>query len=272
VGLLIAMSTTIGSGVLAQERSFFGVYRVEDRGGGTVELASGTTVHGSQRRTGGNALPVATAYYHPSGPIGQVMEAVPSRKRVGVVGLGVGALAAYGRAADTYTFFEIDPLVVDIARDTRFFTYLADTRADLDIVIGDGRLALLDSSQSFDVLVIDAFNSDAIPIHLLTREAVETYVDRLKPDGVLAVHISNRHFELAPVIGRVASELGLHGFQQFHRPGEPEQEAGSLGSHWVVLATHPAALSWADARWEELPPGGPLWTDDYSDILRVLRL
>ena len=259
------------SGLLAQERSFFGVYQVEMRAGGTMELRSGTTTHGTQRAVDGSRSLQATSYYHPAGPIGQVMASGATRRSVGIVGLGVGGLAAYGRPGDSYTFFEIDPAVVEIAENTEFFTYLSGTPAAVEVVVGDGRLALGDSDEQFDLLVIDAFNSDAIPIHLLTREAIETYAERLVEDGVLAIHVSNRHFALAPVVGRVGGALGLSGRVQFYRPTEAEANEGSLGSLWVVLARNPGTLSWADSRWEELLSEGPLWTDDYSDILRVWR-
>lgn len=261
----------VPSGLRAQERSFFGVYRVQEGATGTIELASGTTVHGSQLAGTAGPSPAATSYYHAAGPIGQ---AITSGRpgRVGIVGLGVGGLAAYAGPGDRYTFFEIDPTVVDIARDPRYFTFLSEAQAEINIVLGDGRLSLLDSDERFDLLVIDAFNSDAIPIHLLTVEAIETYFDRLAPGGVLAIHISNRHFTLEPVLGRIQSHLGLAGLVQFFSPSEADRGSGALPSHWVVLAREPASLAHLDGPWKELVDDGPLWTDDYSNILGVIDL
>lgn len=260
------------SGIQAQERSFFGVYRVQEKGNGTMELASGTTVHGTQLAGDDGLSLEPTSYYHESGPMGQLLTTARARRNVGIVGLGVGGLAAYGRPGDRYTYFEIDPTVVEIASNTEFFTYLSSSPANIDVVLGDGRLSLLDSTERFDVLIIDAFDSDAIPIHLLTLEAVETYLTRLQPDGVLAMHISNRHFSLEPVLGQIRSHLGIEGAVQFYSPSESDRSTGALPSHWVVLANNPAALSQLDERWQPLPDDGPLWTDDFSNILGVLRL
>ena len=193
------------------------------------------------------------------------------RERVGIVGLGVGGIAAHGRAGDRYTFFEIDPVVVEIAEGP-FFSFLSGSKAEVDVVVGDGRLSLLDSDDQFDILAIDAFTSDAIPVHLMTLEAVETYLARVATNGILVIHISNRHFDLEPVLGQISVRLGLEGRVQAFSPTEDEGEDGSLGSQWVVLARSSGALAWADESWRPLSTDGPLWTDDYSDILRILKL
>jgi hypothetical protein len=199
------------------------------------------------------------------------MDSGATRRDVGIVGLGVGGIAAYGLPGDRYTFYEIDPTVVEIARNPELFTVLSGSKASVTTVVGDGRLSLVDGAESFDVLVIDAFNSDAIPIHLLTLEAVEAYVASLKDGGMLAVHISNRHFELEPVLGRIGLELGLDTRIQLYSPSGAESEEGSLASHWMLLASAAGTLDWADERWAPARIDGPLWTDDYSDILRVLK-
>src|SRR5215218_2512671 len=194
---------------LAQRRTFYGSYRVEaDASGRYHELYSGSTLHGQQRVEDGRPL-VQLDYYHREGPIGDVFQArrLTGPLRVAVVGLGVGALAAYAAPADTWTFFEIDPEVERIARDPRFFKYLARAAVPCSVVIGDGRISMtLDAEGRYDVIVIDAFTSDAIPVHLLTREALALYLSRLRAGGLVAFHISNRHLDLTPVLTTVARD------------------------------------------------------------------
>lgn len=183
-------------------------------------LTNGSTVHGTQDlRPGQEREP--RSYYHRTGPVGQLFAEQGQRlagAELGFVGLGSGALAAYGQPGQTMTFFEIDQASVDIARDPELFTYLADSAAQVDIVLGDGRLSLADQPVGrFDALVLDAFSSDAIPVHLLTREAVDLYLSRLRPDGLLVFHISNRYLDLAPVLANIAEDAGLEGLIQQDR-------------------------------------------------------
>ncbi len=258
------------AGTVVRDRSFFGVYSVHDVDGTRV-LRSGTTWHGSQVL---DAPELPTMYYAEPGPVGQVLTARDDVADVGVVGLGAGTLVLYGEPGDTYTVYEIDPLVVEVAADPEVYSYLARARADVNVEVADGRRGLAETADRYDVLVIDAFSSDAIPVHLMTREAVELYMDRVKPGGVVVLHISNRHFDLTPVLGRIASELDLYGVEQFYEPTDAELEQGAGASHWVVLAESAAAAAevTAEAGWEPLPTDGPLWTDDYSNILGVLDL
>jgi spermidine synthase len=188
-----------------------------------------------------------------------------------VVGLGAGTLAAYGRPGDRYTFFEIDPLVVDIAT-SELFTYIGTSEAEVAIEVVDGRLGLLDSAERFDVVVIDAFSSDAIPVHLMTVEAIAVYLDRLAPNGVLLVHVSNRYFDLRPVLGRAAHELAVSAAVQSFRPSAAESSDHAAASTWIAIsASEDRFVSIiADGRWEQLPAEGPLWTDDYSNLLGVI--
>src|SRR5215218_863355 len=194
---------------LAESRTFYGSYRVEvDPSGRYHDLYSGSTLHGRQG-VGVNGALEPLAYYHREGPIGDVFRArrLTGPLRVAVVGLGVGALAAYAAPADTWTFFEIDPEVERIARDPRFFKYLARAAVPCSVVIGDGRISMtLDAEGRYDVIVIDAFTSDAIPVHLLTREALALYLSRLRAGGLVAFHISNRHLDLTPVLTTVARD------------------------------------------------------------------
>ncbi|HXY39667.1 MAG TPA: fused MFS/spermidine synthase, partial [Vicinamibacteria bacterium] len=188
-------------------RTFFGVYRVrEDPATRLRVLLHGTTLHGMQ------SLDPAwrrepLGYYDRRGPVGQAFAALPaaSRARVAVVGLGVGGLAGYARPGQRFTFFEIDPAVERLAREARWFSYLADCGDHCSVVTGDGRLSLgREPERAYDLLVLDAFSSDAIPVHLLTREAFTLYRSRLAEGGALLVHLSNRHLDLAPVLGRLA--------------------------------------------------------------------
>jgi hypothetical protein len=252
---------------LYQARSFFGVYRVTASPGGRVHwLTHGTTVHGSQTFQPEPVLEPLT-YYGRLEPIGQLMSALrpAMSRRAAVIGLGTGTMACYARRGDRWTFYEIDPLVERIARDPRLFTYLRDCRGRYDVVLGDARLSLSRAvGQRYGLIVLDAFTSDAIPMHLLTREALALYRSRLRAGGVLALHISNYYVDLEPVVGRLARDAGLacraqQGFE----------------SDWAVLAerAHDLGSASIDARWHDCRRGGgALWTDDFSNLLGSLDL
>jgi hypothetical protein len=257
-----------------RRRTFFGVYRVTaDHERRLLSLFHGTTLHGSQ--AAGTGPPEPLAYYHRGGPIADVFSSRPPRtlRSVGVVGLGVGSLAAYARPGERWTFYEIDPMVERIARDDRFFTFLETCGSGCRVAIGDGRLSLARSPDRHDVLVLDAFSSDAIPVHLLTLEAIGLYVSRLSDAGVLAFHISNRHFDLRPVLARAADRQHLIAVVR----AEGGLEANPLGyanSMWVTMARTTGALGSlnADPRWHRLLTDGlPTWTDDFSNVWSVLH-
>lgn len=273
-GVLLVAGLAEPNPTLDAERTFFGVHRVFEDDRGRHVLANGTTTHGMQDPAD-PATPLG--YYHPDGPIGDVFATTADAppRDVAVVGLGSGALAAYGRSGDGFTYYEIDPAVSRIASDPAYFTYLADSPADTAVVLGDGRLSLERTEDVYDLIVLDAFSSDAIPIHLLTAEAVQDYLAHLRADGVLAIHISNRYFDLAPVVSRLAETFGLSAMGRLDAPTPAQVEAGHWSSTWVALAPEPAALSGLSAAdgWGALPPGeGRLWTDDYSDLLGAFRL
>ena len=256
---------------LHTERTFFGTHRVESTGDWHL-LTHGNTLHGAQIRDPALEEEPAT-YYHREGPAGDIMATRSGRHRLAFVGLGTGALAAYAEAGQSVTFFEIDPAVVRIAQDTALFSYLHRSRGDVRIVLGDGRRALaLEPPESFDLIVLDAFSSDAIPVHLLTLEAVQMYLERLRPDGLLAFHVSNRYVDLEAVLGRTARTLELEGRVRYD---EGDGTRARMGSRWVVLAESVEALGplSADQRWTGLrvEERGGVWTDDYSNILRALR-
>jgi hypothetical protein len=258
--------------VLHAERTFFGVYRVgESADGRFTTLYHGTTVHGRQQK--GIARPEPLTYYRPDGPIADVLRATgESPRSVGVVGLGVGSLAAYERPGETWTFYEIDPAVERLARDTRFFTYL-DACRSCEVVVGDARLSIEAGVGRHDLLVLDAFSSDAIPIHLLTREAFAAYARRLAADGVVAVHISNRHVELRPVIARLVRDIGWTAVGRFDAVPESLQDRYS-SSNWVAMSPRTTSLAGLtrNPQWTALAADEhPAWSDDFSNIWMSLR-
>ncbi|MGH7887503.1 MAG: spermidine synthase, partial [Candidatus Binatia bacterium] len=265
--------------VLYTGRSFFGSYRAAtDVEGKHNVLFQGTTVHGTQSIDRQTKL-TPLSYYHRSSPAGQVFlanAAIHGSRKIAVVGLGTGALACYGTAKQTFTFYEIDPLVEKIARDDRLFTFLRDCPPRIEVVIGDARLSLARAAnQSYDLFVMDAFSSDVIPVHLLTRQAVELYLQKTAPNGVLLFHVSNRYMDLAPVFDRLAAELNLAAFiQNDFNINANERREGKSPSRWILMARdrQVAAAYLADGRWRQLHGqlGGDLWTDDFSDLLKVI--
>jgi len=280
--LLVALSlwypTPMGK-ILYSDRSFFGYYRAAaDADGKRTVLFQGTTIHGAQSAERETKL-VPLAYYHRTGPAGQVLVS-PSqqgKRQIAVVGLGTGALACHGTHEQAFTFYEIDPLVEKIARDDRLFTYLRDCPPRISVVIGDARISLSKAANhSYDVFILDAFSSDVVPVHLLTREAVELYLAKTAPDGMLLFHVSNRVMDLAPVLDRLAAELGLAAYIQNDLQINPEEWAeGKSPSRWILMARQAKFVApvLANGRWEPLLGGlgGDLWTDDYSDLLKVIR-
>jgi hypothetical protein len=262
-------------------RNFFGIHRVTvDPTGSFRVLVHGNTVHGRQSLDPSRRREPLT-YYSRTGPIGRVFALLNGQgrlHRVGVVGLGSGTLCCYAQAGQEWTYYEIDPAVVSIARDSGLFTYWKDSPVAPSLVLGDARQQLARSSERYDLLVIDAFSSDAIPLHLLTSEAIELYRQHLAEGGVLAFHITNRYLELEPVLGDLAaaarpplaclarSDRNLH---------DSERRAGKASSHWVVFTeqeTTLAPLQDVDP-WHPVParPGRRVWSDDFANLLGVLR-
>ena len=261
---------------LHAERNFFGVLRVMMDQPGTVRyLLHGTTQHGRQFIDPSRRCE-PLSYFHRAGPFGSITSALAEQKsaRVAVVGLGAGVTACYAVPGQEWTFYEIDPAVVRIARDQRFFSYIDGcSNASINFVIGDGRLRLKEAPENYySLITLDAFSSDAIPLHLLTREAVEVYLSKLANGGLLTFHISNRHLDLSPVLGSVARSYGLAAL--IMRDGGASAETGKDASIWVVLAHSPEDLKLltVDKRWEPLgaPDDFRVWTDDFSNIFSVL--
>jgi hypothetical protein len=267
-GLLLVAVTSVEGSLLLQERTFYGVHRVLADGAGNHVIVSGTTIHGMQRFQPAPEL-TPLAYYVDEGPFGDVMATLGRRATsIGIIGLGSGALAAYALPGQTFTFYEIDQAVVDIAENPTLFTFLRDTPGLVEVVVGDGRLALDRPHDPYDLLVVDAFSSDAIPSHLLTAEALGRYWDHLTPEGALAIHISNRHMDLEPVVGALAADLGLVARVRHFVPRSEQGSPTSL----VVIARRPADLLdlATDPEWVPLRIGSSLWTDDYVDLWGVI--
>ncbi len=284
LALLAISAQTLGdrAEVISTERSFFGVLRqtraYEPRLDGELRLlAHGTTLHGAQAKAPQyRCRPLV--YYAPETPIGQVFEteaAMKSALRVGAVGLGTGSVAAYNRAGDHLTFFEIDPLVIRIAHESGDFTYTTQcARGQVDFVLGDARLTLdKQPAGTFDVLLLDAFSSDAIPGHLMTVEAVREYLSKLKPDGVLIMHLSNRHLELRTPAMAVARAAGGYALLQRHQRAAASPNYWESGEDVLIVGRSPAALAAyeADARWVRADSAGARpWTDDYINLVGAL--
>lgn len=265
--------------VVASSRTFFGVHRVaEDAGAALRFLVHGRTIHGVQS-TDRARRREPLSYFHRGGPLGDLARHPAFERpaaRVAVLGLGTGAMAAYGRAGQAWTFFEIDAAVIGLARDTRYFTYLRDAPAEVRIVPGDARLSLArEPAASFDIVALDVFSSDAIPVHLLTREALVLYLRVLAPRGLMAFHLSNRHLDLVPVVAALARDLGLAGrVRADERASDEDWAAGRFPSTWVALARQAADLGplVQAPRWRPLPSSDARpWTDDYSNLIRAFR-
>ncbi|HUQ18993.1 MAG TPA: fused MFS/spermidine synthase [Gemmatimonadaceae bacterium] len=264
-------------GVLHRDRSFYGAYKIL-RSGPANFLIHGSTIHGAQFQDSARRLVPAT-YYHPKGPTGQLFTALRDRipdKRIGVVGLGAGSLLCYSKAGEQWTYFEIDPLVLGIAKNARYFSFLRDCAVKPSVVIGDARLTLAKQpDRKFGMLIIDAFSSDAIPVHMLTRQAFTLYSRVLDRRGILFVHISNRHLDLRPVIASLAKDAGLFALIGEH-DATPREETRELdySCDWVAIARAPEDLGalTTDPRWHALEStGARTWTDDYSNVWSTIK-
>ncbi len=260
----VALTDRPSGQILAARRDFFGILRVAERDhpqGARRVLLHGRVIHGSQFLDWKKAS-WPTTYYGPESAAGKALDELarrPQPMRVGVVGLGVGTLAAYGRPGDVIRFYEINPNVADLAG--RYFTYLKDSRAQVEIALGDARLVLeRESPQQYDLLAVDAFSSDAIPVHLLTAECAEIYRRHLRPDGRLLFHISNQSLDLWPVTAGLASHLGWTA-RRVTTPGD--EARGASRATWAVLS--PARSG------DSAGPATVYWTDDFSSLWPVLR-
>jgi len=285
---LVVLSFTVtalwrpGLAPIETARSFFGIHKVAEVGDGKARvLYHGTTVHGAQRLRNDDGTPVSgpllpQTYYYPGGPYSEAIGAARAVRgnldHVAVVGLGTGTLACHRKGGELWTFFEIDPEVIRIARDPRRFEFLSRCAPDAPMVAGDARLTLEASHDRYDLIVLDAFSSDSIPVHLLTRDALAGYLSRLSPHGVIIAHISNRYLDLAPVVANVAHSHGLVAFFREDNSAGDLMVTLKANARLVVMAreagdTGSVAASWTPLRSD---PSSALWTDDYSNILGVM--
>jgi spermidine synthase len=256
-------------------RNFYAAIRVWDSGEGESQqrvLTHGSITHGKQF-TVAERRKLITTYYGETSGVGRAILAAGLKGpvRVGVIGLGAGTLAGYGRDGDSFRLYEINPQVIDLA--TREFTYVTDTKAKVEMSLGDARLSLeREPPQGFDVLAVDAFSSDSIPVHLLTAEAFETYFRHLNPGGILAVHISNRYLDLKPVLHEAAARFGRHARIVDE---DSDDDRGVYGSTWVLISDDAKTFEHSPLEKAAAPLETEkrvrLWTDDYSDLWRILK-
>lgn len=281
MGLVRMLNTTEATQAeVAVSRNFFGVLRVleehrDDPQQHARTMVHGRTLHGRQF-VAAELRHLPTTYYSEDSGVGLALRHLPRTGglRGGFVGLGVGTLATYGQPGDHFRFYEIDPDVVRLARD--HFTFLSDSQATIDVVLGDARLALeREAPQQYDILVLDAFSSDAIPVHLLTREAMAIYSRHLRPDGVLAIHISNRFFDLQPIVARQAREFE---FRAEKIESQSNDNRGQFVSHWMLLCRSDAFWKIPEVQRALSPPrsdsrivSAPLWTDQFSNLISILK-
>jgi hypothetical protein len=276
--LAAGLMTGVGLSTLHSERNFFGVLRVtNDPERNIHSFLHGSTVHGRQS-TAPDRRCEPLAYYHREGPLGRIFNEFQNTRsgaNIGIIGLGTGATVSYARANERWTFYEINPAVVSVARSRDYFNYLSDcTKTPVEVVLGDARLKLHEAAdRSYDLIVLDAFSSDAIPVHLMTQQAVDLYLSKLAPGGMMVFHISNRNLELTEVVADLAASRNLSGLSLLDT-SEP-QPNGKDPSHWVVLARAGAdygkLANDADAKPLVSTSAEDVWTDDFSNILSVMK-
>jgi predicted O-methyltransferase YrrM len=264
---------SLSDDALVMSRNFYGTLRVRDVGSGenaVRRLMHGVIMHGEQYLDAKRRLE-PTTYYGPVSGVGLAMQALPAQpRRVAVIGLGTGTLAVYGRPGDVYRFYELNPDVVDVARNQ--FTYLAQSAAKVETVLGDARLTMeREPPQNYDLIVIDAFSSDSIPVHLITREAMAVYLRHLTPGGVIAFHVTNRFLMLAPVVKTIADEYAL----QTALVIDEAEKTELAKTDWVLVTRNGKLLAQKDiaAATSEIEPIPRLgvWTDDYNNLFRILK-
>lgn len=276
---LLALGMNRFQNALFVERNFYGVIRVKEFDNNSVAMIHGVTVHGIQYPHD-RARP--TTYYVEDSGVGLLLQNHPQREdglRVGILGLGAGTLATYAQDGDAYRFYEINPVVVRLAEgEGNYFSFLKDSKADFTVVTGDARISLEQElasgqRQNFDVLVLDTFSSDSIPVHLVTKEAFSLYLEHLAPNGVIAAHISNRHLNLQPVLWQLAQEFELE-MVLMDKPANVDD--GGFPSEWVLLTHDPAILEIPAIKsrailFDNFKSPIRLWTDDYSNLFQILK-
>jgi hypothetical protein len=284
-GSIVAIMQSISSGALLATRSFYGVSRVWELNSDepklrAYQLTHGKTAHGFQFADDTLSI-LPTAFYADSSGVGLALNNHPSRPgnlRVGALGLGIGVIAGYGERGDIFRFYEINPDVIQLAQGGGgYFSFLSDSRADVSVIPGDARVSLenelvTDGPQNFDLLVLDTFNGDAMPVHLLTKEALEIYLKHLKSDGIIAINVSNRYFDLDKEVYKLADELGLSAVLIEDR-GDGIR---SYDSVWMLLTRNRSflgqpAIAARAAQRPDIPARLRVWTDEFSNLLQILR-
>jgi hypothetical protein len=280
VAFIIGQAYRPDSDLKETMRSFFGVHKITETADYRVFL-HGTTIHGAERLRTEKGEPIIgkppmITYYHPESPMGTTVKATRARVggpiKVAVVGLGTGTFACFSEPGDDFTFYEIDASVAKMARDPNYFRYLTECAPNVPIRLGDARLTLAESTDRYDLIVLDAFSSDAIPIHLMTREAMATYLGKLAPHGIIVMHVSNRHMELASVVAGIAHANGLVSRMNNRAAREGEDDSNYLFTSTVVISAREDGdfgVLREDADWSviEPPDGQRIWTDDYSNVI-----
>jgi len=261
--------------LIARDRNYFGVIKVFEKQNAHF-LFHGTTLHGAQWQTEKDKH-TAVTYYNPKGPVPDVFDELSKRKgtqQVGAIGLGVGSIACYSAPGRHFDFYEIDEDVVRYAEDPKYFSYLSGCKSPYSIILGDGRLKIAKQPDGkYDLIFLDAFSSDNIPIHLLTKEAFALYLSKLAPDGLIAINISNRYLDLKPVITAISKDLGFAVRFKNSQPATTKGDVSELfaGSIFAVIAKEPKTLAAfdEDSKWKTLDKDVTMrpWTDDYANIL-----
>lgn len=290
IALLLASSLytpNVGQ-LLLTERNFYGVLRVTNSPNGKLRyLIHGATLHGAQSLNAAQSREPLT-YYTRSGPAGRLLHALQAKTLLGsagevrkprwaVVGLGAGAMACYAQPGEQLTYYEINPQVEQIASNQHYFTYLQQCAPTAQIILGDARLKLRDApDSSYDLIVLDAFSGDTIPMHLMTAEALALYQRKLAPGGMIAFHISNLYLDLAPTLAALAHDAGfVSRMDDDLAVLQAQTDTGKMPSRWLVMARSQADLGElaSDPHWTsvKVPPGTQLWTDDYSNLLRIIK-
>lgn len=299
--LIFHLFITFGydSSLIYVNRNFFGTIRVRTNRMSIRELDPGhpedvekdvfhslyhgTTLHGVERRITDTRIPLPLSYYSRESPVGNVMRSGRINRRherIGIIGLGCGTMAWYGRPWQKFDFFEIDPAMAALAKNEQYFSYLANSQAQWRIILGDARIRLNNKQDNFyDLIIIDAYSSDAIPTHLLTVEAFELYLQKLKEDGAILMHLSNRYFSLGPVVARICKELGLYAIESRHRPSSHSYHYDWYdlnqisGSYWVAVSTSKSELDKLSilGRWKsmKIKPEFSLWSDNHVNLLEA---
>jgi spermidine synthase len=278
IGTLLMLGLNSGGEQLSADRNFYGVVRTIKLDDNTLAMIHGITIHGIQYKDNPTQ---ATTYFSSDSGVGILLNNYPKDNqpaKVAVLGLGIGTLAAYGETGDDYRLYEINQIAIDLAEgEGGYFTFLQDSKANIEVIAGDARISLeneynANGSHEFDVIVLDTFSSDSVPVHLVTKQAFDLYLANLKPDGVIAANISNQHIDLQPVFYQIAQEFGLTIIRIDNIPDEPNEYL----SIWMLMAKNPESLNIPELQaraqtYENYSTDVALFTDDYSNLFQILR-